>query len=107
MQAIGMNRTLGFSSGDLLGYHYSQSTIRASDQTRSSSAEYIYTAVNEGLESLKVYTQTLARKVLFDGNNTATGVQVTSLGITYNINAAKEVILSAGSFQSPQLQNTL
>ncbi|KAF7531934.1 hypothetical protein G7054_g8440 [Neopestalotiopsis clavispora] len=103
MQAIGMNRTIGFSSGDLLGYHYSQSTIRASDQTRSSSAEYIYTAVNEGLESLKVYTQTLARKVLFDGNNTATGVQVTSLGVTYNINAAKEVILSAGSFQSPQL----
>ncbi|KAH8664480.1 hypothetical protein BX600DRAFT_541008 [Xylariales sp. PMI_506] len=103
MQAIGMNRTLGFSSGDLLGYHYSQSTIRASDQTRSTSAEYIYQAQNEALEGLKVYTQTMARKILFDADNTATGVSVTSLGVDYTIHASKEVILSAGTFQSPQL----
>lgn len=103
MQAIGMNRTTGFSSGNLLGYHYSQSTIRASDQTRSTSAEYIYTAVDQGLANLKVYTQTLAKKVVFDSNNTANGVEVSSLGIGYTIHASKEVIVSAGSFQSPQL----
>lgn len=98
-----MNATTGFSSGNLLGYHYSQSTIRASDQTRSTSTEYIYTAVNEGLEHLKVYTETLAKKVIFDTNNTATGVEVNSLGVGYTIHASKEVILSSGAFQSPQL----
>ncbi len=41
LQSIGMKPTSGFSSGNLLGYHYSQSTIRSSDQTRSSSASYI------------------------------------------------------------------
>jgi choline dehydrogenase-like flavoprotein len=52
---------------------------------------------------LKVYTQTLAQKVIFNENKTATGVQVQSLGIDYTIHASKEVILSAGAFQSPQL----
>ncbi|KAK9426690.1 putative Glucose-methanol-choline oxidoreductase N-terminal domain-containing protein [Seiridium unicorne] len=103
MEAIGMNRTTGFSSGDLMGYHYSQATIRASDQTRSSSAQYIYTAVDEGLDNLKVYTQTLATKVVLDSNNTATGVEVNSLGVGYTIHASKEVVVSAGAFQSPQL----
>ncbi|KAH9904267.1 hypothetical protein F4778DRAFT_780237 [Xylariomycetidae sp. FL2044] len=105
MQAIGMNRTTGFSSGQLLGYHYSQSTIRASDQTRSSSAEYIYQANSSSLDALKVYTQTLAKKILFDDSSSkkATGVLVNSLGIEYTIHASKEVIVSAGAFQSPQL----
>ncbi|KAI1848763.1 hypothetical protein JX266_005622 [Neoarthrinium moseri] len=103
MQAIGMDRTTGFSSGNLLGYHYSQSTIRGSDQTRSTSAEYIYKATNENLDNLKVYTQTTAKRINIGPNYTATGVQVNSLGVNYNIHAAKEVIVSAGTFQSPQL----
>ncbi|KAI8185543.1 Dehydrogenase patE [Colletotrichum sp. SAR 10_65] len=103
MQAIGMNRTTGFSSGNLLGYHYSQSTVRSSDQTRSSSAEYIYKAVNENLDRLKVYTQTMAKRIVINENNTATGVEVKSLGVGYTIHASKEVIVSAGAFQSPQL----
>ncbi|KAJ0271487.1 hypothetical protein COL940_011010 [Colletotrichum noveboracense] len=103
MQAIGMERTTGFSSGNLLGYHYSQSTVRSSDQTRSSSAEYIYKAVNENLDKLKVYTQTMAKRIVINQNNTATGVEVKSLGVGYTIHASKEVIVSAGAFQSPQL----
>ncbi|KAK7911060.1 hypothetical protein PG985_013541 [Apiospora marii] len=106
LQAVGMERTTGFNSGRLMGYHYSQSTIRARDQTRSTSAEYIYQASDKGLENLKVYTQTMARKILFeDGTNKkkATGVRVSSLGIEYTIKARKEVIVSAGTFQSPQL----
>ncbi|KAK7966208.1 uncharacterized protein PG986_000485 [Apiospora aurea] len=106
LQAVGMERTTGFSSGKLLGYHYSQSTIRVRDQTRSTSAEYIYQAKAKVMEKLKIYTQTMASKILFDdGSNKkkATGARVSSLGIKYTINARKEVILSAGTFQSPQL----
>jgi choline dehydrogenase-like flavoprotein len=45
----------------------------------------------------------MAQKILFDSNKTATGVEVESLGITYTIYAAKEVIVSAGAFHSPQM----
>ncbi|KAH9985375.1 hypothetical protein F4779DRAFT_612133 [Xylariaceae sp. FL0662B] len=103
LQAIGMEVTTGFNSGKLLGYHYATSTLRSSDQTRSSSAEFIHKAAESNLENLKVYTQTLAQKVIFDNKKKATGVQVSSLGSEYTIHASKEVILSAGAFQSPQL----
>ncbi|KAH8657801.1 choline dehydrogenase [Xylariales sp. PMI_506] len=107
LQSIGLNRTISFNSGSLFGYHYIQSTIRRSDQTRSSSSQYIFMATSGADQTaqanLKVYTQTTARQVLFDSNKTATGVKVNSLGIDYTLHATKEVIISAGAFQSPQL----
>jgi choline dehydrogenase-like flavoprotein len=73
LKAVGMERTNGFASGNLTGYHYSQATIRGSDQTRSSSAEYIYSAQDSATkDNLKIFTQTLAKKVLFEGKK-ATG----------------------------------
>lgn len=46
--------------------------------------------------------------VLFDNNRKATGVTVETSGVgsgsvTYRINANKEVIVSSGSFRSPQM----
>lgn len=109
-QTMGLKETNGFNSGNLLGYHFSQSTIRASDQTRSSSAAYIHSVQSNSATSknLKVFTQTQAKRVDFDtssGRPKATGVEVTALlGLSnYNIKARREVILSAGTFQSPQL----
>lgn len=97
----GLEKNDGFNDGRLLGTHYVQTTMRASDQTRSSSAAYINSALDN--ENLHVYINTLVKKVLFDSSKRASGVEVVSLGITYKINAAKEVILSAGAFQSPQI----
>lgn len=45
----------------------------------------------------------MAKKVLFKNTNQASGVRVETLGIPYTLTARKEVILSAGAFQSPQL----
>ena len=69
LASLGVKRTDGFSSGRLLGYHYAQATIRNKDQTRSSSASYIYKAMKTSptKNNLKVFTQTLAKQVLFDG----------------------------------------
>jgi len=56
--------------------------------------------------NLKVYINTLAKKIEFDSQKRATGVVVQSrpIGVfTYKLRARKEVILSAGAFQSPQL----
>lgn len=109
-QALGIKETDGFNNGNLLGYHWSQSTVRASDQTRSSSVAYIHAANASSTagKNLKVFAHTQARRVLFDkssGRPKATGVEVSALsGLSeYKINARKEVIVSAGAFQSPQI----
>lgn len=58
--------------------------------------------------NLKVFEVTKAKKILFDDNRKAVGVEITgSLGsvvsLPYTTSARKEVVLSAGAFQSPQL----
>ncbi|GAB0136623.1 hypothetical protein EsDP_00004918 [Epichloe bromicola] len=102
--AVGIKKTNGFDRGDLLGYHYAPSTIRQSDATRSSSAEYVYLAKEKNLSNLKIFTNTQASKIEFDKDKKATGVEVTSAaGSKYTLKAKKEVIVSAGAFKSPQL----
>ena len=102
--AIGISEAQDFNSGSLFGAQYCTSTIRPSDQTRSSSASsFFHSALLNGLSKLKVYTKTRAEKVLFDANKKATGVRVNTAGIPYTLKATKEVIVSAGAFQSPQL----
>jgi choline dehydrogenase len=45
----------------------------------------------------------MAKRILFDSNKTATGVAVEIGGVQLQINATREVVLSAGAFQSPQM----
>ncbi|KAI1775369.1 putative GMC oxidoreductase [Hypoxylon cercidicola] len=59
-------------------------------------------------ENFTIWTQTLVDKVLFDklsekGKPVATGVQYTRDGKTDRVDARKEVILSAGSLNSPKI----
>lgn len=55
-----------------------------------------------------MFEVTKAKRILFDKNKKAVGIEVTGLlgsvlGLPYTISARKEVIVSAGAFQSPQL----
>lgn len=55
-----------------------------------------------------MYSGTTAKRILFDGNidgnKRVTGVKMATLGIaSYKLNARREMTLSAGAFQSPQL----
>lgn len=54
---------------------------------------------------IKVYTQAPARQILFDANNNerAPSVIVTTAGKNLTLSANPEIILSAGTFQYPQL----
>jgi choline dehydrogenase-like flavoprotein len=84
LDSLGLTRTDGFSNGKLLGYHYAQATIRNKDQTRSSSASYVYQAMSgsgPAKKNLKVFTQTLAKEIIFDGKK-ATG-QLLSKSVSY------------------------
>ncbi|KAL8882351.1 MAG: hypothetical protein Q9198_000639 [Flavoplaca austrocitrina] len=93
----------GFLSGNILGWSYVTETIATSTQTRSSSeSSYLREALGQ-TTNLQIYKSTLATKVVFDGSKRATGVAVDAGGYQYQINAGKEVILSAGAFRSPQL----
>ncbi|CZT10004.1 related to choline dehydrogenase [Rhynchosporium agropyri] len=106
LREIGIPDIADFSSGALLGSQYCPLTIRPDDASRSSSESgYLQAAFarSELQPNLKVYTHTLGKQVIFDDNKTATGVVVKSAGTSYLLSATKEVILSAGAFQSPQL----
>ncbi|KAF6813053.1 choline dehydrogenase [Colletotrichum plurivorum] len=92
----------GFSSGELAGHGaWVPSTIEPKRAQRSTSESSF---LRESIEKtgIIVYTHTQATKVLFNGTQ-ATGVSVNSQGVDYTLTAGKEVILTAGTFHSPQL----
>ncbi|KAL2848340.1 hypothetical protein BJX68DRAFT_267781 [Aspergillus pseudodeflectus] len=102
MDAIGLPESGDFNNGEVNGYQYCASTIRASDQKRSTSASSFLKSGD--LKALKIFDKTLAKRILFDDQKNAVGVEVANqLGFLSNITATKEVIISAGAFQSPQL----
>lgn len=93
----------GFNMGRLIGSGLMTFTIDPSNAHRSSSESSFLQQAMENT-TLKVYTQTLAEKITFTGENVASGVVVsTNGGRQYILSARKEVIVSAGTFQSPQL----
>lgn len=108
MQESGIPSQQDFASGALLGRQWAPLTISYPQEERSSSeSSYLRAALASGRHNLKIYTHTLARRVLFDECKNATGVEVQSKSYgnsnSYVLQARKEVILSAGAFQSPQL----
>ncbi|KAJ6103163.1 hypothetical protein N7486_005590 [Penicillium sp. IBT 16267x] len=102
MHAIGINTTQDFNLGSIMGAQYCSSTIDPSSELRSSSQSSFLSSINPS--TLTTHTDTLAKKIVFNDDKTATGVQVKgALGNTVTLFATKEVIVSAGVFQSPQL----
>lgn len=100
MNAIGIPDRDEFNLGSLLGAQYCTSTIRPRDQKRSSS-ESSFLETKPPL--LTTYTYVLAKKILFDSRKRATGVLAKSKLGEFRLHADKEIIVSAGAFQSPQL----
>jgi choline dehydrogenase-like flavoprotein len=104
LNEIGIPTVTDFNSGSLLGCQYCSSTIRPSDESRDSSqTSFLNQAAEEGYTNLKVFSLTMAKKINFDANKKATSVVVESNLLSYTLGVSKEVIVSAGAFQSPQL----
>ena len=102
LDAIGISPIQGFTSGQLNGSSYVLETIDYTKQTRESSeTAFLRPAIKS--TSLKVYPSTMAKRILFNSKKKAEGVLVSSDGSEYTLSAKKEVIVSAGAFQSPQL----
>lgn len=99
LNEIGIPTVQDFNSGSLLGAQYCSSTIDPSTESRDSSQTSFLDAA-QSRSNLKVYQLTTATRILFDGSKKATGVSLSTGAI---LSATREVILSAGAFQSPQL----
>ncbi|GAB7366878.1 hypothetical protein MBLNU230_g1240t1 [Neophaeotheca triangularis] len=103
LNAIGMSKRNGFNDGELMGTAYCTSTIDPSTQRRASSqVTYLNAAQSQRRRNLKVFSLTTAKRILFNSDKRATGVRVAGTR-QFTLNARREVILSAGVFQSPQL----
>jgi len=101
LSAIGIQPIDGITSGKLLGSAFNIATINQTTGLRESS-ETAFLRPALGRPNLVVYTETLAKKILFR-RKTAYGVKVDGGNQTFELQARKEVLLSAGVFQSPQL----
>ncbi|QDS75323.1 hypothetical protein FKW77_001781 [Venturia effusa] len=93
--------TLNFNSGVLNGSGYNPSTIDPQMRRSTSQSSFLQQAMEE--TGIKIYTHAFARQIKFDANKQATSVIVTSGQVNFTLSANKEIILSAGAFQSPQL----
>ncbi|KAL8743615.1 MAG: hypothetical protein Q9190_004057 [Brigantiaea leucoxantha] len=102
-QELGISRLPGFSDGRLFGWSYITYTVDPSTQTRSSSETSFLRQSLGRTDNLYFYKSSLVKRIIFDDCKTAIGVSVDTGGVEYTISANKEVILSAGSFRSPQL----
>ncbi|OSS54212.1 hypothetical protein B5807_01827 [Epicoccum nigrum] len=93
--------------GEKLGTFACGLTIDAETKTRGYAASAYYTPEVAQRSNLEVLTETLVEKIftkVVDGSVVATGVRVrTKDGAHHKILAGKEIILSAGAIQSPQI----
>ncbi|KAJ5753792.1 Glucose-methanol-choline oxidoreductase C-terminal [Penicillium nucicola] len=98
---LGLKIRKGFQSGVLMGQSYGLYTINATTMHRESSETSF---LRRGLAdpNLTVFQSTQAKRIIFDGKR-AVGVNVETMERQYILSARKEIVLSAGAFQSPQL----
>lgn len=86
-----------------MGFYSSLAAVnRTTDAGKRSYAATGYLRPNLHRPNLKVLTEALASKITLDGN-TATGVEFLHDGRKQTVKASKEVILSGGVYNSPQL----
>ncbi|KAK3944450.1 hypothetical protein QBC46DRAFT_251846 [Diplogelasinospora grovesii] len=104
LAAIGIPPTSALIDGTLTGSTWQLYTVdHATGHRASSDTAFLRPSLHR--PNLVVFTETLAERVLFNVWKVATGVEATTTGsnTTFTLTARREVILSAGVFQSPQL----
>jgi len=90
-------------SGDHMGFYSSLGAVdRSSDAGNRSYAATGYLRPNLHRKNLRVLTDAHATKILLEGDR-AVGVEFAHAGKKHSLKAGKEVILSAGTIQTPQL----
>jgi choline dehydrogenase-like flavoprotein len=100
---LGLEATGDPASGDMTGAYINPCSVHPETKSRSHAGTAYYSADVAKRSNLKLITNALAEKILFD-KDTATGVQFRNAdGNHVTVRANKEVIVCAGAIQSPQL----
>lgn len=104
---LGIPQNFNPDSGNPFGLYNSATSVNRTTGKRSYAASTYY-AYNADRPNFVVLTGAQATKINFanttsGGKITATGVSFVSNSTSFSVAARKEVILSAGSYQSPQL----
>ncbi|WP_354698978.1 putative GMC-type oxidoreductase [Paraconexibacter sp. AEG42_29] len=76
-------------------------TTQENGMRASTSVRFLHP--NMERENLTVITDAMALRILFDDDGRASGVEIDHAGTVEEVHASREVILSAGAYQSPQL----
>ena len=97
--ALGIPRNNDFNAATQEGAGYYQATAR---NGRRCSTAVGYLRPAQRRSNLRIEVEALATRVLFDGRR-ATGVAYEAGGAKHEVRAAREVILSAGTINTPQL----
>ncbi|KAG0649874.1 Dehydrogenase mpl7 [Hyphodiscus hymeniophilus] len=103
LQALGLGAEADPRKGETLGGY---AVLKFIDQkARRATSASSYYAPNAGRPNLSVMTGAYVHRILFDASPKpiATGVSFSVSGKDYEVSARAEIILAAGSFQSPQL----
>ena len=93
-------------SGLATGGHSNPASIDPKTKTRSHAGSSYYSPEVAKRPNLHVLTEAFVEKIVLHKSEdvvTASGVQFTSKGLRETIRARKEVVLAAGSIQSPQI----
>ncbi len=99
MAGLGFPHCADFNGPEPEGYGYRQGTIRNGQRVSTASA-YLRPALKR--TNLTVLTHTATRRILVKEGR-ATGVEIQNAAGVQTLNAAREVILSAGAFHSPHI----
>jgi len=95
----GYRRNADFNGAEQEGFGVHQVTQKGGERWSAFRA-YLEPVLNR--PNLRVLRKAMAERLLFDGNR-CTGVEVRQGGRLLRLQASAEVIVSAGSYQSPQL----
>jgi choline dehydrogenase len=98
-EQAGIPRRADLNGGDQEGVSYYQLTVK-NGQRCSAAVAYLHPVM--GRSNLRVETNALASRVLFEGKR-AVGVEFTQNGVKRTARARAEVILAGGAVNSPQL----
>ncbi|KAF4583987.1 hypothetical protein EYR40_002485 [Pleurotus pulmonarius] len=104
MIACGVPKNWDSSTGNNVGVWTNTSAI-GPDASRSSSASCYYNPVKEGRKNLTIILNAHATRIVLDNSRQvrATGVEYIKDDTTHVADAKREVIISAGAYQTPQL----
>ena len=98
-EQLGQPRNADFNGAEQEGVGFYQLTQKNGERWSAAAA---FLTPNLGRSNLSVRTRARATRVVFEGTR-AVGVEYRQGGTTRVVRARREVILSAGAFQSPQL----